>query len=94
MSGAADEFGKVAVLMGGPSAEREISLMSGNAVLAALRERGVDAHPFDPAERNLFELPRDGYRARVHRTARALRRGRHRAGRAGDAEDSRTPAAA
>jgi len=61
MSGAADEFGKVAVLMGGPSAEREISLMSGNAVLAALRERGVDAHPFDPAERNLFELAGDGY---------------------------------
>ncbi|MGA8032683.1 MAG: D-alanine--D-alanine ligase [Casimicrobiaceae bacterium] len=61
MSGAADEFGKVAVLMGGPSAEREISLMSGNAVLAALRERGVDAHPFDPAERNLFELAGEGY---------------------------------
>lgn len=61
MSGAADGFGKVAVLMGGPSAEREISLMSGNAVLAALRERGVDAHPFDPAERNLFELVGEGY---------------------------------
>jgi D-alanine-D-alanine ligase len=50
------DFGKVAVLLGGPSAEREISLLSGNAVLKALRERGVDAHPFDPAERNLFEL--------------------------------------
>jgi D-alanine-D-alanine ligase len=61
MSGAADEFGKVAVLMGGPSAEREISLMSGNAVLAALRGRGIDAHPFDPAERNLFELVGEGY---------------------------------
>jgi len=61
MTGAADEFGKVAVLMGGPSAEREISLMSGNAVLKALRERGVDAHPFDPAERNLFELAGEGY---------------------------------
>ena len=56
--------GKVAVLMGGPSAEREISLMSGNGVLGALRERGVDAHPFDPAERDLWELKRDGY-ARV-----------------------------
>lgn len=55
------EFGKVAVLMGGPSAEREISLLSGNAVLKALRECGVDAHPFDPAERNLFELAGEGY---------------------------------
>src|SRR5690349_10581540 len=47
------DFGKVAVLLGGPSAEREISLLSGNAVLKALRERGVDAHPFDPAQRTL-----------------------------------------
>ena len=61
MSAVAAEFGKVAVLMGGPSAEREISLLSGNAVLKALRERGVDAHPFDPAERNLFELAGEGY---------------------------------
>ncbi|MGE5104211.1 MAG: D-alanine--D-alanine ligase [Betaproteobacteria bacterium] len=60
-SDASGEFGKVAVLLGGPSAEREISLLSGNAVLKALRERGVDAHPFDPAERNLFELSRDGF---------------------------------
>src|SRR5512147_545205 len=58
------EFGKVAVLMGGPSSEREISLLSGNAVLRALREAGVDAHPFDPAERDVFELKREGY-ARV-----------------------------
>jgi D-alanine-D-alanine ligase len=49
-------MGRVAVLMGGPSAEREISLLSGNAVLKALREAGVDAHAFDPAERSLFEL--------------------------------------
>jgi D-alanine-D-alanine ligase len=55
------DFGKVAVLLGGPSAEREISLLSGNAVVKALRERGVDAHPFDPAQRNLFELVGDGY---------------------------------
>jgi D-alanine-D-alanine ligase len=55
------EFGKVAVLMGGPSAEREISLLSGNAVLAALRSREIDAHPFDPAERSLYELKRDGF---------------------------------
>src|SRR4051812_7294957 len=54
-------FGKVAVLLGGPSAEREISLLSGNAVVGALRSKGVDAHPFDPAERSLFELRRDGF---------------------------------
>lgn len=52
---------KVAVLMGGPSAEREISLISGNAVLAALKGRGVDAHAFDPAERELFDLKREGF---------------------------------
>jgi D-alanine-D-alanine ligase len=55
------DFGKVAVLMGGPSAEREVSLMSGNGVLGALRGKGVDAHPFDPAERNLWELAREGF---------------------------------
>ena len=55
-------LGKVAVLMGGPSAEREISLISGNAVLAALRARRVDAHPFDPAERELFDLKREGFK--------------------------------
>ncbi len=57
-------FGKVAVLMGGSSAEREISLMSGNGVLAALRSQGVDAHAFDPAERELIELKHEGF-ARV-----------------------------
>ena len=57
-------LGKVAVLMGGPSAEREISLISGNAVLEALRGKGVDAHAFDPKERELFELRREGF-ARV-----------------------------
>src|ERR1700686_5005967 len=55
------EFGKVAVLMGGPSSEREISFLSGNAVLAALKSRGVDAHAFDPAERALCELKADGF---------------------------------
>ena len=55
------KFGKVAVLLGGTSAEREISLMSGNGVLKALKSRGVDAHAFDPAERDLFELRREGY---------------------------------
>ena len=54
-------FGKVAVLMGGTSAEREISLMSGGGVLEALRSQGVDAHAFDPAERDLVELKRNGY---------------------------------
>ena len=55
------DLGKVAVLMGGPSAEREISLISGKAVLEALRSKGVDAHAFDPAERDLFELRREGF---------------------------------
>jgi D-alanine-D-alanine ligase len=54
-------LGKVAVLMGGPSAEREISLISGKAVLAALREKKVDAYAFDPAERELFDLRREGF---------------------------------
>ena len=53
--------GKVAVLMGGASAEREVSLMSGQGVLQALRSLGVDAHAFDPAERDLVELRRDGF---------------------------------
>jgi len=55
------KFGKVAVLMGGRSAEREISLMSGKSVLAALRAAGVDAHAFDPAESDLTGLKREGY---------------------------------
>ena len=54
------EFGRVAVLLGGDSSEREISLLSGQAVLEALRRRGVDAEPFDPRERSLTELPTRG----------------------------------
>ena len=54
-------FGKVAVLMGGDSSEREVSLMSGAGVLKALLSKGVDAHAFDPAERDLSELKRDGF---------------------------------
>jgi D-alanine-D-alanine ligase len=55
-------LGKVAVLMGGSSAEREVSLtMSGPGVLKALRAMGVDAHAFDPAERDLVELKREGF---------------------------------
>lgn len=55
-------FGKVAVLMGGRSAEREVSLMSGSGVLKALQSKGVDAHAFDPAERDLVELKRKGFK--------------------------------
>ena len=55
------QFGKVAVLLGGTSAEREISLLSGHGVLAALRSQGVDAHAFDPGERDLVELRREGF---------------------------------
>ncbi len=51
-----NKFGKVSVLFGGKSAEREVSLKSGAAVLAALLRSGVDAHAFDPATRNLQEL--------------------------------------
>ena len=54
-------LGKVAVLMGGRSAEREVSLMSGGGVLAALRSQGVDAYAFDPAEQELWDLKREGF---------------------------------
>ncbi len=57
----AGDFGKTAVLLGGDSSEREISLISGNAVLAALQRRGVDGHAFDPQERPLADLKRDGF---------------------------------
>ncbi len=57
----ARSLGKVAVLMGGSSAEREISLLSGNGVLAALREKGVDAHAFDPAIHSIFDLPKEKF---------------------------------
>jgi D-alanine-D-alanine ligase len=54
-------FGKVAVLMGGVSAEREVSFMSGEGVLKALLSQGIDAHAFDPAERDMSELKREGF---------------------------------
>ena len=57
----ADDFGKTAVLLGGDSSEREISLLSGNAVLAALKRRGVDAHGFDPKEKPLSALNSEGF---------------------------------
>jgi len=50
------EFGRVAVMLGGDLSEREISLLTGNAVLEALRRRGVDAHAFDPRDLPLGEL--------------------------------------
>ena len=54
-------LGKVAVLMGGQSAEREVSLMSGQGVLEALQKRGVDAHAFDPARRPMSALKDEGF---------------------------------
>jgi len=64
MTHTTNAFGKVAVLMGGWSAEREISLMSGTGVLAALKSKGVDAHAFDPSERPIGALVDEGF-ARV-----------------------------
>ena len=58
---AALQLGKVAVLMGGRSAEREVSLMSGQGVLRALQANGIDAHAFDPAERDLSALRTEGF---------------------------------
>ncbi len=58
MSAQATSLGRVAVLLGGNAAEREISLISGNAVLESLRRQGVDAHPVDPAEGELERLLR------------------------------------
>ena len=52
---------KVAVLMGGFSAEREVSLVTGAAVLAALQARGIDAHSVDPSETSLDVLHAEGY---------------------------------
>ncbi|OHX13535.1 D-alanine--D-alanine ligase [Chromobacterium sphagni] len=55
------QYGKVAVLMGGGSSEREVSLMSGAGVLSALLAKGVDAHKFDPAEKPLAALKEEGF---------------------------------
>ena len=57
----ARDFGKVAVMMGGRSAERAVSLKSGSMVLAALKKKDVDAHAFDPKERGLEELIKDRF---------------------------------
>ena len=55
------KFGKVAVLMGGKSAEREVSLKSGAMVLAALKKKGIDAHSFDPRDRSLEDLAKERF---------------------------------
>ena len=52
----AKAYGKVGVLFGGRSAERDVSLMSGTGVLQALQNQGIDAHAFDPGQRSLAEL--------------------------------------
>jgi len=57
----ARDFGRVAVMLGGYSSEREVSLQTGNAVLAALQGRGVDAHPWDPAAHSLSEFAAAGF---------------------------------
>jgi D-alanine-D-alanine ligase len=54
-------LGKVAVLMGGTSAERDVSLMSGEGVLQALQSQGANAHAFDPAKQDLVELKKQGF---------------------------------
>lgn len=56
MSDIITNFGKVGVLYGGRSAERDVSIMSGTGVLEALQSRGIDAHGFDPGQRTLAEL--------------------------------------
>ena len=63
-------FGKVAVMMGGKSAEREVSLNSGAAVLSALRSAGIDAAAFDPQNKPLEALHGE-FQACVYRAARA-----------------------
>ena len=57
----ANDFGRVAVLYGGASAEREVSLDTGSAVLAALQARGIDALGWDPAEHTMKELADAGF---------------------------------
>jgi len=57
----AAEFGRVAVMLGGYSSEREVSLDTGAAVLEALQTRGVDAHPWDPAEKTMAQFASAGF---------------------------------
>ncbi len=80
MNARARALGKVAVLMGGSSAEREVSLMSGRGVLDALLAQGVDASAFDPAHTDLVELKKKASSARSSRcTAATARTARCRA---------------
>jgi D-alanine-D-alanine ligase len=55
------DFGRVAVMLGGDSSEREVSLDTGTAVLKALRSKGVDAHAWDPAEKSIIEFASAGF---------------------------------
>lgn len=57
------DFGKIAVLAGGFSSERDVSLNSGQAVCEALRQKGIDAHLFDPKEQSLIQLKQEGFQA-------------------------------
>ena len=57
----AAEFGRVAVMLGGYSSEREVSLDTGTAVLQALKTKGVDAHPWDPAEKSMAKFAAAGF---------------------------------
>jgi len=57
----AGDFGRVAVLLGGTSVEREVSLDTGSAVLKALLSRGINAHPWDPAQKSLVEFASAGF---------------------------------
>ena len=57
----AGDFGRVAVMYGGHSSEREVSLNTGTAVLEALRSQAVDAHAWDPAEKTMAEFAGAGF---------------------------------
>ncbi len=57
----ADEFGRVAVMLGGLSSEREVSLDTGAAVLNALQAKGIDAHAWDPAEKTMAQFANAGF---------------------------------
>ena len=69
------QLGRVAVLMGGRSAEREISLLSGNGVLKALLEKGIDAHSFDPGLQHPAEIAADIERDKILTATEAVEYG-------------------
>lgn len=74
---------KIAVLLGGNSAERDVSLQSGSAVLAGLKEAGVDAYAVDPRDVCVTTLKEEGFDKVFYRAAWSRRRRRHAAGDAG-----------